>query len=148
MKKILSIATAAIKTCSMATAALLLIVTTVAGSTPALAEEKPIQHLKVADITTYEEAKRVFLATTAQLQTKTKLDAAELQAIHMITYSLEKSLAYFVEHSEGAQQASAKSLAEIVESVHINSENNRKEETQTHLSTYLQQAQAFAAGLP
>lgn len=116
--------------------------------TPAsYASEEPIQHLKLADVSSYEDAKQIFLNTTADIKSKQKLDAAELQEIHIITYSLEKSVAYFVEHLNGAQQDAAKALAEIVEEVHLDSENNRTAETKAHLESFFEMADRFAKGL-
>lgn len=109
--------------------------------------EKPVQHRVVPDVTTLEEATTVFVDTTAQLQAKTSLDAEELHEIHMITYSLEKALAYFVEHSDGAMKATAEEMAIVVERVHLGSENNRVDETKTSLDEYFQLAEAFSTAL-
>ena len=57
-------------------------------SAQAFAKEAPVQHKIVADMTSIDEAKEVFKETTAEIKSKTKLDAAELHDIHMITYSL------------------------------------------------------------
>lgn len=110
----------------------------------AIASEKPVQHLKVADITSYQEAKRVFTETTSQIKSKTKLNAEELHQIHMITYSLEKAIAYFGGNMKGEQQAAANKIAQVVELVHIGSENNRTEETKIYLEEYFQLAEKFA----
>ena len=64
-------------------------------SAPAFATTKAIKHIDLPDITSYEEAKEVFNQTTSELREKNKLDATELQEVHMITYSLEKAVAYF-----------------------------------------------------
>jgi len=53
--------------------------------------DKPVQHLQLADIDSYEQAKQVFSNATLELQQKDKLDATELHEIHIITYSLEKA---------------------------------------------------------
>ena len=45
------------------------------------ASEKPVQHLDLPEVTSIEEANRVFAETTAKLKQKTKLDDAELQEI-------------------------------------------------------------------
>ena len=56
--------------------------------------EKPIQHLKLEDIATESSAVEVMQSTTEQLLAKNNLDALELHEIHMITYSLEKAVAF------------------------------------------------------
>lgn len=109
--------------------------------------EKPVQHLEVPDVETLQEAKAVFFDTTTQLQAKTQLDAAELHDIHMITYSLEKAVAYFVENSDADMKARAEEMAIVVEKVHLGSENNRVEETRASLAEYFRLAEAFSAGL-
>lgn len=106
-------------------------------------KEKPTQHLKLPDITSKEKAVEVMKTTTEQLKNKTKLDAQELSEIHVITYSLEKAVAYFVEKSEGDRQAIAKEMAEVVEEVHLNSENNKPEKTKVALQKYFQLEQSF-----
>ena len=115
--------------------------------TTAVASDETVQHLIVDDITSYQEAKQVFADTTADIKTKTKLDAADLHDIHMITYSLEKAIAYFVENMEGEQKAAAENMAAVVELVNLGSENNRKVETQVYLEDYFKRAEAFSAGL-
>ena len=109
--------------------------------------EKAVQHLKVADITSMDEAKKVFAETNTQLKSKKKLDAVELHEIHMITYSTEKAVAYFAENLNGSQQKDAKNLAVVLEEVHIASENNRSEETNQKLAQYFKQADALSSGL-
>lgn len=136
MKKLLSFALYSLLTCM-----------TALHATAGFADEKPVQHLIVDDITTYENAQVVFADTTAQLKTKTTLDAAQLHDIHMITYSLEKAIAYFADNLEGDQQAASKKMAAVVELVHLASENNRKEETEVYLQEYFSQADAFAQTL-
>lgn len=113
----------------------------------AVASEEPVQHLELADVTSYEEAKQVFTETTAKMQSKTKLNANELGEIHIITYSLEKAVAYFAENMEGEQKARAKIMANVVELVHLGSENNRPIETKVYLDEYFKLADTFAAGL-
>ena len=115
--------------------------------TVGIAGEQPVQHLIVDDITSYQEAKQVFADTTADIKTKTKFDAADLHDIHMITYSLEKAIAYFVENMEGEQQAAAEKMAAVVELVHLSSENNRNIEIQVYLEDYFKRAEAFSVEL-
>ena len=109
--------------------------------------EKSIKHKVVEDIVTSEEAIQVFNETTAQLKTKTFLDEGELNDVHMITYSLEKAVAYFVENSSGDQRDDAEKMAELVELVHIASENNRKDETKVNLASYFSLASEFETEL-
>lgn len=104
------------------------------------ATEKPVQHLKVADVTSAIEAKKVFFETTAQIKSKKILDEQELHDIHFITYSLEKSIAYYAENLTGKSQKLAEKMAVVVEDIHINSENNRKEQTKKHLKKYFELA--------
>lgn len=116
-------------------------------ATAGIAAEKPVQHLKLADITSYDEAKKVFIETTSQIKSKTKLDAAELHEIHMITYSLEKAVAYFVENMKDEQKIAVKKIADVVELIHLGSENNRTVETKIYLEEYFKLAEAFAIKL-
>lgn len=127
--------------------ALLLIFAATLFSVTVAASEKSVQHLQLPDVTSIEEAKQVFFDTTAELQAKNKLDADELHEIHIITYSLEKAVAYFAENSADEQQAAAKKMAELVELIHIGSENNRAAETGAHLKEYFKLADAFSKQL-
>jgi len=127
--------------------ALLMILVTALHTVTAAASDKPVQHIELADITSFEEAKQVFSKATSELNAKDKLDAAELQEIHIITYSLEKAVAYFAENMQGEQQATAKKMAEMVEFVHIGSENNRSAETKTYLKEYFELADVFSSKL-
>ena len=99
--------------------------------------KKPVQHLKIADITSLENATKIFKETVAQLQSKTKFDAAELHEIHMITYSTEKAIAYFGDNLTGDQKELAQKAAIILEEVHLASEGNNKEKTQKNLTEFL-----------
>ncbi|MDX5375227.1 MAG: hypothetical protein LPK43_05525 [Gammaproteobacteria bacterium] len=109
-------------------------------------KEEPVQHLKIEEVTSLEDAKRIFAETTAEMRGKQKLDVTELQQIHVITYSLEKSVAYFVENTEGERHELAEEIAEVVEEIHLSSENNREEETKALLNKYFDMADRFAAG--
>lgn len=113
------------------------------NSTQITTDEKPLKHLKLQDLTSMEEALKVFNDTTAQIKSKTKLDAQELSEIHVITYSLEKAIAYFTDNLTGAKQEAAKKIAVIVEEIHLASENNRQEETRKHMDEYFKVAEAF-----
>ena len=110
-------------------------------------DEKPIQHLKLEDIATESKAVALMKSTTEQLRTKTKLDALELHQIHMITYSLEKAVAFFAENLSGARQETAQEMAVVVEEVHLNSENNRKEATKAALEQYFALFESFTKDL-
>ena len=110
-------------------------------------DEKPIQHLKLEDIASESSAVEVMQATTEQLLAKTNLDALELHEIHMITYSLEKAVAFFAENLSGARQETAQEMAVVVEEVHLSSENNRREETKAALDQYFALFESFTKGL-
>ena len=105
--------------------------------------EKPIQHLKLENIATESSAVEVMQSTTEQLLAKNNLDALELHEIHMITYSLEKAVAFFAENLSGARQVTAQEMAVVVEEVHLSSENNRKEETKVALDQYFALFESF-----
>ena len=105
--------------------------------------EKPIQHLKLEDVATESSAVEVMQSTTEQLRAKTKLDALELHEIHMITYSLEKAVAFFAENLSGARQVIAQEMAVVVEEVHLSSENNRKDATKAALEQYFALFESF-----
>lgn len=106
-------------------------------------DEKPVQHLKLAEVTTMAEAKKVFIESNFAMSQKHELDSSELQEIHIITYSLEKGVAYFVENLSGEQKALAEEMAVIVENIHLNSENNREDETEEELEKYFELANKF-----
>jgi len=108
--------------------------------------EKPIQHLMLEDIATESKAVEVLQSTTEQLRAKTNLDALELHEIHMITYSLEKAVAFFAENLSGARQVIAQEMAVAVEEVHLSSENNRKDETKAALDQYFALFESFTKG--
>ena len=110
-------------------------------------KEKPVEHLKLKDITSADVAKKVFAEETAALKTKTKLDAKELHEIHMITYKLEKGLQYFAKNLKGDQKKAAEKLAEVLEEVHLNSEKNKSNETKAHLDEYFTLAETFSKAL-
>ena len=109
-------------------------------------KKAPVQHLKVAEVTSMEDAEKIFVEKTAEIRSKAKLDVPELQEIHVATYTLEKSVAYFAENLTGARQELAKEIAVVVEDIHINSENNRKETTQQHLARYFELADKLISG--
>jgi hypothetical protein len=87
--------------------------------------EKPTQHLQVADVQSMEEAKAIFLDKTAEIRAKKPLNLENASQIHIITYTLEKSVAYFAENLTGDRQELAKEIAVVVEDIHIASEGNR-----------------------
>ena len=109
--------------------------------------KKPTQHLVLPDITSEESAVKVFKETTALLKEKTKLDATELGEIHIITYSLEKAIAYFSENSEGVKKENADKMAVLIEEVHLNSETNKADKTKTALTSYFELADPFIKAL-
>jgi predicted transcriptional regulator len=114
------------------------------SSAPAFATKEAIKHIDLPDITSYEEAKEVLSQTTAELLKKNKLDETELHEIHMITYSLEKAVAYLSENIKDDQQASVKEMARLVELVHVSAENNRATETEVYLREYFELANTYS----
>ena len=106
-------------------------------------EEKPIQHLQLENITSLEEAKKVFLADTKKLKSMTKLDSSELNEIHFITYSLERAVAYFSENLRDKAQSISKEMAVVVEDLHLDSENSRAEKSKLHLEAYFKLADSL-----
>lgn len=119
---------------------LALLVLTMLFSLSALAvdesKEKPTQHLQLADVQSMEEAKEIFIDKTAEIRAKQPLNLENASQIHIITYTLEKSVAYFAENLKGEKQEQAKEMAVVVEDIHITSESNRLEELKEHLNKY------------
>ena len=109
----------------------------------AVSEEKPIQHLNVPDITSLEEAKKLFVEKTLEMKSKQVLDVEALQQIHLITYSLEKSVAYFSKTLSGNERLLINDIAQIVEAIHLHSEHNRPVETENQLTHYFNLASRF-----
>jgi hypothetical protein len=105
--------------------------------------EKPTQHLKIADINSMEEAKEIFIDKTAEIRKKKTLNLEQASQIHIITYTLEKSVAYFVENLEGEKQELAKEIAVVVEDIHIASERNRLEKLKKHVNEYVDLVDKF-----
>ena len=126
---------------------LLLFVFTVLFSLSALAadvsKEKPTQHLQVADVNSMEEAKVIFLDKTVEIRNKKPLNLGAASQIHIITYTLEKSVAYFAENLEGEKQDQAKQIAVVVEDIHLASESNRLDDLQKYLDKYFDLADKF-----
>ena len=126
---------------------LLLFVFTVLFSLSALAadvsKEKPTQHLQVADVNSMEEAKVIFLDKTVEIRNKKPLNLEAASQIHIITYTLEKSVAYFAENLEGEKQDQAKQIAVVVEDIHLASESNRLDDLQKHLDKYFDLVDKF-----
>ena len=116
-------------------------------SAPAFAIKDAVQHMHLPDLTSYEEAKKVFNQMTEELREKNKLDETELHEIHVITYSLEKAVAYFSENTKVDQQAFAKEMAKLVELVHVSAENYRAAETEMYVQEYFELANAYSEGL-
>lgn len=125
-------------------AATLFIMLTSLSSTNA---EKPVQHLDLPDLTSLEEAKNIFLETTKALKEKQTLDEPELNEVHIITYSLEKAVAYFKDNLENEKQLLANQMAVVVEEVHLASENNLDLETKSHLQVYFRLADSLTPQL-
>ena len=106
-------------------------------------KEKPTQHLKIVDVTSMIEAKEIFVVKTAEIIGKKSIGIKESAEIHIITYSLEKSVAYFVENLKGSKQKLAKEMAVVVEDIHINSERNQLEKLKKHLKEYVNLVDKF-----
>lgn len=106
-------------------------------------KEKPTQHLKIADVNSMEEAKELFIDKTAEIRKKKTLNLEEASQIHIITYTLEKSVAYFAENLEGEKQKLAKKIAVVVEDIHIASEGNRLGNLKKHLNEYFDLVDQF-----
>ena len=106
-------------------------------------KEKPTQHLKIADVNSMEEAKEIFIDKTAEIRSKKTLNLEEASQIHIITYTLEKSVAYFAENLKGEKQKLAKEIAVVVENIHIASESNRLEKLKKHLNEYFDLVDKF-----
>ena len=106
-------------------------------------KEKPTQHLQIADVNSMEEAKVIFLDKTVEIRNKKPLNLEAASQIHIITYTLEKSVAYFAENLEGEKQDQAKQIAVVVEDIHLASESNRLDDLQKHLDKYFDLADKF-----
>ena len=105
--------------------------------------EQPIQHLQIADVQSMEEAKEIFIDKTAEIRAKQPLTLENASQIHIITYTLEKSVAYFAENLKGEKQEQAKEIAVVVEDIHISSESNRLGELKENLNKYFSLVDEF-----
>jgi hypothetical protein len=105
--------------------------------------DKPTQHLQVADVKSMEEAKTIFIDKTAEIRAKTPLTLENASQIHIITYTLEKSVAYFAENLKGEKQELAKEIAVVVEDIHIASESSQLGELQDHINKYFDLTNQF-----
>ena len=108
-----------------------------------ISKEKPTQHLKIADVTTMKDAKTIFLGKTHEIMEKKSIGLKEASEIHVITYTLEKSVAYFAENLKGEKQSLAKEMAVVVEKIHLTSESNQLEKLQEHLKEYFSLVDKF-----
>ena len=106
-------------------------------------KEKPTQHLQIADVTSMEQAKEIFLDKTVEIRSKETLDLEAASQIHIITYTLEKSVAYFAENLEGEKQEQAKEIAVVVEDIHIASESNKLADLKKSLDNYFDLVDKF-----
>ena len=106
-------------------------------------KEKPTQHLQVADVQSMEEAKAIFIDKTAEIRSKKPLNLENASQIHIITYTLEKSVAYFAENLKGEKQKLAEKMAVVVEDIHIASESNKLEALKEHLNKYFDLVDEF-----
>ena len=105
--------------------------------------QKPVQHRKLPDIVTQSEAWDVLQTTSQRLRNQKQLNASELNEIHIITYSLEKAISYFATQSDSRIAQRAQAMATVVEDLHLNSENNRKEASQAASKNYFQLYEDF-----
>lgn len=62
----------------------------------------------------------------------------------MITYSLEKAIAYLSENMKDDERASTKEMAKVVELVHVSAENNRATETEVYLRECFELANTYS----
>ena len=129
--------------CSSLVKSCLLVICVVLCANVQASAEKPVQHIKLDAVKDAATAKIVFNKETEVLRSKKNLDAKTMQEIHIITYSLEKSVAYYVESGDKETQIQAKVLADVVEELHLSSENLRKDESKNNLKKYLQLADKF-----
>lgn len=106
-------------------------------------KEKPTQHLQVADVKSMQEAKAIFIDKTAEIRAKQPLSLENASHIHIITYTLEKSVAYFAQNLTGQKQEQAKAIGVVVEDIHLTSEGNRLEELKEHLNKYFDLVNEF-----
>jgi hypothetical protein len=105
--------------------------------------EKPTQHLKIEDVKSMDDAKEIFLEKTLEIRNMNNINLEEASQIHIITYTLEKSVAYFAENLTGEKQPLAKEMAVVVEDIHLSSENNRLEKLKGHLREYFDLVDKF-----
>lgn len=106
-------------------------------------KEKPTQHLKISDVNSMEEAKEILIDSTAKIRNLKTINLEKASQIHIITYTLEKSVAYFAENLKGDRQELAKEIAVVVEDIHIASENNRLEKINEHVNEYFNLVNKF-----
>ena len=99
--------------------------------------------MKVTDVTSMEDAKEIFLEKTLEIRNMKNIHLEEASKIHVITYALEKSVAYFAENLTGEKQSLAKEMAVVVEDIHLSSENNRLEKLKEHLREYFDLVDEF-----
>ena len=97
-----------------------------------------VRHLDLEEVTSLEVAEDIFVTDTDRLKAITELNPTTLHDIHFITYSLETAVAFFVNNSNGDELAFYEEMAEVVEEIHIASENGRKEEAREHLNRYFE----------
>jgi len=55
-------------------------------------QESPVKHLDAPSVTSMEEAKKIFIEKTLEINSKQTLDESELKQINIITYTLEQSI--------------------------------------------------------
>ena len=84
-----------------------------------------------------------FLEKILEIRNMKNIHLEEASKIHIITYTLEKSVAYFAENLTGEKQSLAKEMAVVVEDIHLSSENNLLEKLKEHLREYFDLVDEF-----
>lgn len=108
-------------------------------ASPAAADDARIDHYAPKDSETLEEAVANFSAYNEKLAgvlARDRLDVADLEAVHEITYTLETALA--------RMRADLDDLAETLEALHLASEDHAEDETREHGARYLTTARTLA----
>lgn len=126
------------------------LILTLSLALPAVASDdpnkQPVQHLKVPDVTSMQDAKAIFLEMNHEMLEKQDIGMQEAAEIHIITYTLEKSVAYFADNLTGDKQAQAKEMAVVVENIHLASESNQFAALNQHLNDYAELVDQFLFG--
>ncbi|MCF1428281.1 MAG: hypothetical protein LPD71_11925 [Shewanella sp.] len=109
-------------------------------------DERPTQHLKAPDVTNMQDAKDIFLEMNHELMEMPNIGMQQAAEIHILTYTLEKSVAYFADNLTGDKQSLAKQMVVVVEEIHLTSERNRIDALKQHLNGYSELVDQFLFG--